>query len=331
MQAQINANEALKKLKCFFLDMKKAITHFSHTLVSHRPPVTTYFRLFQSLLACITFRFSTVSTSFQPRMSSPVARSTSTVSNEWFTPTPASGYSKQYNRHKSGRHHRPRRSAEQQARHQAAKDEHIAAVAAADDGEWVVKGKRHNKVAPRELTNDEKAELARKQAIKDLEAIQKTISGSMSVIRERKRQRKNGSTEQKRRRVDKDESSTKTKKKISASNAFAMLSVDSTDDEAETVATSGYEVQKSEFPSLAAPASTPSRTMNYSNAAKQTVAAPQPIGPQDFPDPPKTSIIIKKQVPSNTVSWADWIDEPDSDDEYDDDDFPIPPEAYDFN
>ena len=254
-------------------------------------------------------------------MSSSVARSTSatTVSNEWFTPTPASGHSKQYNGHKTGRRqYRPRRSAEQQARHQAAKNEHLVAATAADDGEWVVKGKRHNKVAPRELTSDEKAEVARIQAIKDLESIQRTLSGSMSVIRDRKRQRKNGSTEQKRRRVDNDETSKKTKKKkISASNPFALLSVDSTDDEAETLPTSGYEVQKSDFPSLAAPASTPSHTMNYSNAAKQTVAASRPIGPKDFPDPPKTSIIIKKQVPSNKVSWADWADEPDSNDEDD--------------
>ena len=270
-------------------------------------------------------------------MSSSGARSTSatTVSNEWFTPSPASGHSKRRIGHKSGRRHynRTRRSAEQQARHDAAKNEHVAAAAAADDGEWVVKGKRHNKLAPREPTSDEKAEAARIQAIKDLESIQRTLSGSMSVIRDRKRQRKNGSTEQKRRRVDNDETSKKSrntkKNKISASNPFAMLSVDSTDDEADTVATSGYEVQKSDFPSLAAPASTPSRTMDYRNAAKQTVAATRPIGPKDFPDPPKTSIIIKKQVPFNKVSWADLADEPDSDDEYDD--FPIPPEAYDFN
>lgn len=254
-------------------------------------------------------------------MSSSLARSTSatTVSNEWFTPSPASGHSKRHNGHKSGRrhHNRTHRSTEQQVRHDAAKNEHVAAAAAADDGEWVVKGKRHNKLAPREPTSDEKAEAARIQAIKDLEAIQRTLSGSMSVIRDHKRQRKNGSTEQKRRCVDNDETSRKTKKTkkmISPSNAFALLSVESTDDEAYTVVTSGYEVQKSEFPSLAAPASTPSRTMDYSNAAKQTVTAARPIGSEDFPDLPNTSIIIKKQTPTNN-SWGDWADEPDSDDE----------------
>lgn len=213
-----------------------------------------------------------------------VSRTTST--NQWFTPT---------KRDSKGRRYRPRHSAEQQARHDAAKTEHAAASHAADQGEWVVKGKRHNKMAAKEQTPEEKAEAARIQIMQDLKEIEKTISGSMSVInRKRAAAKKEGNP--KRRKIAVEE---KKPKKIKGINAFSLLVVDSTDDEAETVET--FEVKPQEFPALVSTSrkvETPSK-ISYSSAL-QTKPTKKQIGPEDFPDPPKTRV---------RVCWADHLDD----------------------
>lgn len=226
-----------------------------------------------------------------------VSRTTSsTVSNQWFTPSPV----------KSGSKGRRYRSAEQQARHDAAKTEHAAASHAADQGEWVVKGKRHNKMAAKEQTPDEKAEAARIQTMQDLKEIEKTISGSMSVIN-RKRTAAKKEDNPKRRKIAVEE---KKPKKIKGINAFSLLVVDSTDDEADVEA---FEAKPQEFPALASTSrkvETPSK-ISYSSAL-QTKPTKKQIGPEDFPDPPK-----------RRVCWADHLDDEETSDE--EDNLPIRP------
>ena len=226
-----------------------------------------------------------------------VSRTTSTtVSNQWFTPSPVKSGSK-------GRRYHSRRSAEQQARHDAAKTEHAAASHAADQGEWVVKGKRHNKMAAKEQTPEEKAEAARIQTMQDLKEIEKTISGSMSVIN-RKRTAAKKESNPKRRKIAVEE---KKPKKIKGINAFSLLVVDSTDDEADVEA---FEAKPQEFPTLATTSrkvETPSK-ISYSFAL-QTKPTKKQIGPEDFPDPPKTRV---------RVCWADQLDDEETSDEEDD-------------
>lgn len=222
--------------------------------------------------------------------------SRTTVSNQWFTPTKSGSKARRY---------RPRRSAEQQARHDAAKTEHTAASHAADQGEWVVKGKRHNKIAAKEQTPDEKAEAARIQQIKDLKAIEKTLSGSMSVINKKRTATSQGGKAKKPRIILEEK---KTKSKIGALNSFALLAVESTDDEAETVET--FEVKPQEFPTLG----TTSRKVETSSKisysfALQTKPTKKQIGPEDFPSPPKTRV---------RVCWADHLDDEETSDEEDD-------------
>lgn len=238
-----------------------------------------------------------------------VSRTTSsTVSNEWFTP------SKSGNKNK-GRRYRPRRSAEQQARHDAAKTEHASASHAADQGEWVVKGKRHNKIV-REPTPDEKAEAARIQTMQDLKAIEKTLSGSMSVIKRKRAAvslRKSDESNPKKRKIDSQEKKPKSKSKIGAMNSFSLLAVDSTDDEDEVEAdleVKPIEIKPQDFPTLGAPIKVqPSSNTSYS-CALQTKQVKKQIGPEDFPSPPKTG-----------VRWADHLNDF-SDEE---DDLPIRP------
>ena len=221
-----------------------------------------------------------------------VSRTTSTtVSNQWFTPT------------KSGSKARRYRSAEQQARHDAAKTEHAAASHAAAQGEWVVKGKRHNKMAAKEQTPEEKAEAARIQTMQDLKEIEKTISGSMSVIN-KKRTAANKGGNPKKRKIAVEE---KKPKKIKGINAFSLLVVDSTDDEAEVEA---FKAKPQEFPVLASTSrkvENPSK-ISYSSAL-QTKPTQKQIGPEDFPDPPKTRV---------RVCWADHLDDEETSDEEDD-------------
>lgn len=222
-----------------------------------------------------------------------VSRTTSTtVSNQWFTPT------------KSGSKARRYRSAEQQARHDAAKTEHAAASHAAAQGEWVVKGKRHNKMAAKEQTPEEKAEAARIQTMQDLKEIEKTISGSMSVINKKRTATSQGG-KAKKPRIILDEK--KTKSKVSALNSFALLAVESTDDEADVEA---FEAKPQEFPVLASTSrkvENPSK-ISYSSAL-QTKPTKKQIGPEDFPDPPKTRV---------RVCWADHLDDEETSDEEDD-------------
>lgn len=225
-----------------------------------------------------------------------VSRATSsTVSNQWFTPTKSSS---------KGPRYYPRRSAEQQARHDAAKTEHAAASYAADQGDWVVKGKRHNKMAAKEQTPEEKAEAARIQTMQDLKEIEKTISGSMSVInRKRTAAKKEGNP--KRRKIAVEE---KKSKKIKGINAFSLLVVDSTDDEAEDV--KAFEAKPQEFPTLASTSrkvENPSK-ISYSSAL-QTKPTKKQIGPEDFPSPPNTRV---------RVCWADHLDDEETSDEEDD-------------
>lgn len=223
----------------------------------------------------------------------------STVSNKWFTPN--TGYKT------DDRHYR---SAEQKAR----RDEHAAASHVASQGDWVVKGKRHNKMAAKEQTPQEKAEAARIQHLKDLKAIENTLSGSMSVIRPRKRVRDAVSF----RKSDDSKSNNpkillentkKTKSKISHNNSFSLLVVDSTDDEAETET---FEVKPQEFPTLGATTTrqveTPSK-ISYSFALQSKPK--KQIVPEDFPSPPKRRV---------RVCWADQVDAETSDEE---DDFSI--------
>jgi hypothetical protein len=230
-----------------------------------------------------------------------VSRNTSTVSNQWFT-TSKSG--------SKGRSYRPRRSAEHQARLDAAKTEHVAASHAADHGEWVVKGKRHNKMAAKEQTPQEKAEAARLKQLKDLKAIEKTLSGSMSVIRPRKRTATSQGGNPKKPKIVLEEKKPKGKNKIGAMNSFTLLAVDSTDDEDEVEAeleVKPIEIKPQDFPTLGAPIKVQaSSNISYSFALKSKPTKKQ-IGPQDFPSPPKTR-----------VCWADHLDDQETSDEEDD-------------
>ena len=167
-----------------------------------------------------------------------------TVSNQWFTPSKSGS---------KGRSYRSRRSLEHQARLDVAKTEHVAATHAVDQGEWVVKGKRHNKMAAKKQTPQEKAEAARIQTMNDLKAIEKTLSGSMSAIRPLKRARDAVSL----RKAD-DCKSKKPKivlektvinKKFNQMNSFSLLAVESTDDEVDDEVDT-FEIKQEEFPTL---------------------------------------------------------------------------------
>jgi len=223
-----------------------------------------------------------------------------TVSNQWFTPSKSGS---------KGRSYRSRRSLEHQARLDVAKTEHVAATHAADQGEWVVKGKRHNKMATKKQTPQEKAEAARIQTMKDLKAIEKTLSGSMSLINKKRTATSQGGNPKKPKiLLEEKKPKGKGKSKVDAINAFSLLAVDSTDDEAEA------EVKSQEFPTLGATTTrqveTPSK-ISYSFALQSKPK--KQIVPQDFPSPPKTR-----------VCWADHLDDQETSDE--EDDLPMRPE-----
>ena len=223
-----------------------------------------------------------------------MASVSTTVSNQWFTPSPVKSGSK-------SRRYRPRRSAEEQARHDAVKTEHVAASHAADQGEWVVKGNRYNMIAAKEQTPDEKAEAARIQTMQDLKEIEKTISGSMSVINRKRAARLQGGNPKKRKIAD-EEKKPKSKNKIGAMNSFKLLAVDSTDDEAEA------DVKPQEFPTLGTSSikvETPSK-ISYSFALQS-----KPTKKQIEPEPKRR------------VCWADNVNDVTSDEE--EDDYPIRP------
>jgi len=276
-----------QKLKCFFLGMKKVIlTNSQSVRVTDFQSLLTFSKLINYIQVLGFYKSKTTKTTMS------VSRTTSsTVSNQWFTPTKSSYKGRRY------------RSAEQQARHDAAKTEHAAASHAAAQGDWVVKGKRHNKMAAKEQTPEEKAEAARIQTMQDLKEIEKTISGSMSVINRKKRAAANKGGNPKKRKIAVEE---KKPKKIKGINAFSLLVVDSTDDEAEAeLEVKTIEVKPQEFPVLSAPSrkvETPSK-ISYSFAL-QTKPTKKQIGPEDFPDPPKTRI-----VPKTRVCWADHLDD----------------------
>ena len=219
-----------------------------------------------------------------------------TVSNQWFTPSKSGS---------KGRRYHPRRSAEQQARHDAAKTEHTAASHAADQGEWVVKGKRHNKMATKEQTPQEKAEAARIQTMKDLKAIEKTLSGSMSVINKKRTATSQGGNPKKP-KIVLEEKKPKGKNKIGAMNSFTLLAVDSTDDEDE-LEVKPIEIKSQDFPTLGAPIKVQASSKISYSFALQSEPTKKQIGPEDFPSPPKTR-----------VCWADHLDDQNTSDEEDD-------------
>lgn len=245
-----------------------------------------------------------------------LSHATSSVSNEWFTPTKTGNKNK-------GRRYRPRRSAEQQARLGAAKTEHAAARRAADQGEWVIKGKRHNKIV-REPTPGEKAEAARIQQLKDLKTIEKTLSDSMSVIKRKKRERatvslrKSDESKSKRPKIVLEEEKPKSKNKFGAMNSFSLLAVDSTDDEAEAdLEVKPIEIKPQDFPTLGAPIKVQASANASYSCALQIKQVKKQIGPEDFPSPPKTR-----------VRWADHLgDFSDEEDDFSDeeDDLPMRP------
>ena len=280
-----------------FFGHRKSNSHQLTKRSRNRLSVTTYFETNYTQV----FRFLIQK---QTTMASVSRTTSSTVSNEWFTPSPVKSGSK-------GRRYRPRRSAEQQARLDVAKTEHAAAGHAADQGEWVVKGKRHNKIV-REPTPDEKAEAARIQQLKDLKTIKKTLSGSMSVIK-RKRDgislRKGNESKSKRPKIVLEE---KKPKKTKGVNPFSLLAVDSTDDEDEAqLEVKPIEIKPQDFPTLGAPIKVQASSNTSYSCALQTKPVKKQIGPEDFPSPPKTR-----------VRWADHLDDF-SDEE--DDDLPMRP------
>lgn len=219
-----------------------------------------------------------------------------TVSNTAFTFTPVKQKQELGDLVRGRGTYRPRphtyRRREQEALKQAVKEEHAAAAAAADDGEWVVKGKKHNKCV-HVPTPEEKAELARLQQERELISIQQTLANSMSGIRPLKR-KKNEKAEKKDEKKDKAE-----KKKPVLPNSFALLVVDSTDDEQDEPVV--MSVKDNDFPTIAASApsvTTGPTVMSYSRALQKQQQVKR-IGPEDFPDPPTHKVffksIIKKQ------------------------------------
>jgi hypothetical protein len=283
-----------------FFGHRKSNSHQLTKRSRYRLSVTTYF--FETNYIQV-LDFTSQKQQKQTTMASVSRTTSSTVSNEWFTPSPVKSGSK-------ARRYRPRRSAEQQARLDAAKTEHAAASHAAHQGEWVVKGKRHNKIV-REPTPDEKAEAARIQTMQDLKAIEKTLSGSMSVIKRKRAAvslRKSDESNPKKRKIDSQEKKPKSKSKVGAMNSFSLLAVDSTDDEAEAdLEVKPIEIKPQDFPTLGAPIKVQASSNTSYSFALQTKPTKKQIGPEDFPSPPKTR-----------VCWADHLNDEETSDEEDD-------------
>ena len=195
---------------------------------------------------------------------------------------------------------RPRRSYKAQIQLEQSKTEHKVAVAASENGEWVVKGKRHNRRAAPEPTQEQIEAQQEAETARDLAAIQHTVARSMSVINQKKRKRndnhRQGPASKKPRiqlpsAVSTNGQPTKAK---NLENAFAALAVESSDDEMTAI---------DEFPALGSGATHKSSGLNYSAAVTQDNSA---IIDMDFdslfPEPPTTFTTLK---PGD--SWGDCI------------------------
>lgn len=237
---------------------------------------------------------------------SSVSSTSRTVSNDYFDVPQTKIYRSKAN---GKGYYKKHRSAEEKAHH-------AAATAAADAGEWVVKGKKHNKVSLKEDKQEKKEDTA-----KMLKDIQKTLHGAMSTIRplKRKRAEERGAAQQPRLVFsdEKDEKKVSKKKTKAVNNSFALLAVDSTDDEAE-------EVEEVE------------------DVSKETKTNTRPIEPKDFPEPPKTSVFsyakaaasapvpfVASSAPATAPAstpykslrqWTSFGDEDDDDEDEDEDD-----------
>lgn len=173
-----------------------------------------------------------------------------------------------------------------QLRVEADKAEHARSLDALNQGEWVVKGKRYNKIHC-ESTDADRID----HKLQDMESIKKTIHNSMSLIRPRKHKHntetlcdKKNITEDKKKTTKDKKNTTKDKKRhkkkpvTSINNSFSILSLDSTDDESESA---------HEFPSLS--------MADFNEETKL-------IGPEDFPSPPTTTRKTK-----NSISFSDAV------------------------
>jgi len=221
---------------------------------------------------------------------SAVSRTSSSVSNNWFKTSSTNGKNRRY---------RPRRSVEEQARYDAAKAEHSLASVVVNTGEWVVKGKRYNKLV-KEPTPEEKVNDLRIKQAKDLKAIEKTISGAMSIIR----QHKHKNSETKRGQKQTKPQIVFEKPKQRKSNSFSVLHVDSSDNEIEANAnTESFE--DDDFPVLGVVSSVKlPEKINYSFALKSNpIKQNKPV---DFTKPPS---LVKN-------CWVDQFDEKDEEDDY---------------
>lgn len=194
-------------------------------------------------------------------------------------------------------HGRPRRSYKTQVQLEQSKTEHNVAATALENGEWVVKGKRHNHRAMPEPTQ-EQIEAQRQAAIAhDLAAIQHIIARSMSVNNQKKRigNHHQGPASKKPRiqlpnAVSTNGQPTKAKH---LENAFAALAVESSDDEMTAI---------DEFPALGSGSTHKSSGLNYSAALAQDNSAIPTDFDTLFPEPPTTFTTLK---PGD--SWADCI------------------------
>jgi len=312
-----------QKLKCFFLDREKAIrpktnkpnqyrsqSKNKNTFLSTHKFFTSFSQVFRKFLS---FHKSTIMSS--------VSR---TVSNTAFTFSPVKQDQERGDLVRGRGTYRPRprtyRRREQQALKQAVKEEHAVAAAAADDGDWVVKGKKHNKLV-HVPTVEEQAELARLQQARELISIQHTLSNSMSGIRPLKRKKNEKKKDEKAEKKKDDKKVKKDKKKPALSNSFALLAVDSTDDEQdEPPIVMSSKTKDDDFPTIVASAPTTfsaPTVMSYSKALqKQQQQHVKRIGPEDFPDPPTHPVFFKSIIKKQQEQEQEDEDE-DEDDDYD--------------
>jgi len=284
-----HAQKNPQKLKCFFLDREKAIRPKTNKPNQYRSQSKTKHISFKPHISFKSQVFHKFLSFHKSTIMSSVSR---TVSNTAFTFTPVKQKEERGDLVRGRGTYRPRprphtyRRREQEALKQAVKEEHAAAAAAADDGEWVVKGKKHNKLV-HVPTPEEQAELARLQQERELVSIQQTLSNSMSGIRPLKRKK-----------VEKAEKKDKAeKKKPALSNSFALLAVDSTDDEQDEPVVAP--IKDDDFPTIAASAPTTfsaPTVMSYSKALQKQQQHVKRIGPEDFPDPPTHPVFFKSII-----------------------------------
>ena len=224
---------------------------------------------------------------------SSVSSTSRTVSNDYFDVPQTKIYRSKAN---GKGYYKKHRSAEEKAHH-------AAATAAADAGEWVVKGKKHNKVSLKEDKQEKKEDTA-----KMLKDIQKTLHGAMSTIRplKRKRAEERGAAQQPRLVFsdEKDEKKVSKKKTKAVNNSFALLAVDSTDDEADEV--EDVAIEPKDFPE-------PPKTSVFSYA-KAAASAPVPFVASSAPATAPASTPYKSL--RQWTSFGDEDDEEDEDEDY---------------